>query len=106
VNFQEFKNIFSKENYEQLTEALNVGLRRLTFKENFSGQVIDDIEMLPNSTRQIPHKLKVTPKYKIILKQAGVGTITDDVENWGPKFISISNSSIDTVRISILITRG
>ena len=106
MNFQEFSTSFDEDSFNSLTEALNTGLKRLDFTNNMSGQIAENITIGAGLEVEIPHSLKVTPKYRIILKQQGNGVITDGSENWTSRFIYLKNEGAVDVIISVFLARG
>jgi len=90
------KNIYN----ELLTFA-----RSISLGDNMSGQIINDIQMIAGQTIDISHNLKVTPKYRIILRQRTNGIIADGDKPWTDKAIYLKNTGLSDDTISILIMR-
>ena len=76
---------------------------------SFGGQTIEDIEIPVGISFEIPHSLKVTPKYRIILKQSSPVVISDGDKTWDDKNIYVRadyiGPAVNTVVVSILILR-
>lgn len=85
---------------ETITE-LNFILRSLTMA-NIDGE-IKTITIPASSTLQVPHKLGVVPKYKILLKQIG-GDLIRDVE-FTTNYIELQNLGGTPAEITIIIVK-
>ena len=74
--------------------------------KNLGGQVIGPITLPINTEVEVPHSLKVTPRYRIILRQQGGLTITDGDSQWDDKKIFLkavgSGYTEDTITILLL----
>lgn len=92
---------FSEGNYAELITLLNLILNQLGL-DNFAGQTIRDIDIPPDTTLTIPHNLRTTPRWRIILKQEGNGLITDGV--YGLETVQLkNNSTTERVMVSIFL---
>lgn len=80
---------------------INFILRNLTLS-NLDGEVVTSI--IPASgTVKIPHKLRILPKYRILLKQTGGGVITD--VNFTETYIELSNSGGSDASVILFIVK-
>lgn len=82
------KNVDRTENPEiaEIADEFNRELNNLSTK-SFGGQTIVNIELPVGQEVEIPHSLKVTPKYRIILRQSANAVITDGDTAWDDKKI-------------------
>lgn len=69
-----------------VADEFNRELNNLSTK-SFGGQTIANITLKVGEEVEIPHSLKVTPKYRIILRQSADVTITDGDTAWDDKKI-------------------
>lgn len=84
-----------------LAKLLEVGLRNLTFKDNFNSNVIE-VELPPTSEIIVPHTLKKVPSYYIIGRKSNQGDIIDGT-TWNDKNISLTNLSGNTIKITLIV---
>lgn len=99
------RNVARSKNPEiaSIADELNRETNNLS-TASFGGQVIDDLVLTAGVEVDISHNLKITPKYRIILRGAEQAIISDGPTPWdGQKIFLISN--VDTV-ISLLILRS
>lgn len=102
--FKNFSRKFVEKSWVELVNDLAVGLKSLSFVENFSCQRIDGIRFEPGQEVQIPHNLKVLPSDRIITRQQGEAIIFDGANAWTADSIYLRNpSATETVTISIII---
>ncbi len=82
------RNVDRTENPElaEVADEFNREMNNISTK-SFGGQTIIDIELPVGVEVEIPHSLKVTPKYRIILRQSDNLTITDGDTAWDEKKI-------------------
>lgn len=86
-NSPSFSREFSEESFANMADALNTLMGTLLIGENFGGQVVENIELPVGEEVRISHNLKITPKYRIILRQKGELIITDGDSQWTDKYI-------------------
>lgn len=86
----------------QTINELNFIISRLAIS-NFDGEIAS-ASIPANSTAEIPHKLGVIPKYKILLKQIGGGSSIEDV-SFGKSSIILKNNGASTAEVTILIAK-
>lgn len=96
---------YSVDRPEEMVNSLNTILDNgLLLGSNLGGQIIENIELIAGQNVAISHNLKITPKYRIILRQDTSSIISDGVLEWTDKKIYL-NASADT-KITILLMRG
>lgn len=106
MNKSEYKREFDEDSYGEMVDSLNTVLGRgLLLGSNFNGQIIENIT-LPNGVEvAISHNLKVTPKYRIILRQKGNAVINDGDTEWNDKTVYLKSSPADSI-VTIILIRG
>lgn len=104
MRFNNFDPTFSEESFSDMANSLNTLLRRIG-TDNISGEIAT-VEIPAGIELAIPHNLKVTPKYRIILRNTGEFNIGDGDTPWTDKTIYLKNSGASTATLSILILRG
>ena len=105
-NKHEYEREFSNESYGKTIDSLNTILGNgLLLESNFSGQIIENINLPSGVEVGISHNLKITPKYRIILRQVGNSVIVDGDSSWNDKTIYLKAASADSV-ITIILMRG
>lgn len=96
-NRPEYEREFSEESYGETIDSLNTVLGNgLLLGSNLGGQIIENITLPVGENVAISHNLKMTPKYRIILRQIGGLVITDGDLEWDDKKIylkAVSTSS-------------
>lgn len=105
---KDFSRDFDAKNFGDMVDFINsIFQNGITLEDNLSGQIIEDI-YLPSSGAEIsiPHRLKVVPKYRIILRQSNGAIIADGSTAWDDRKIYLrATNSIDST-ISVLLLRG
>lgn len=96
---------FNEKNFSDLVGQLNVFMTSIGL-ENMNGQVINNINIPASTSIDIPHSLKTTPKYRIILRQINGGTIVDGDTQWSDTLISLKNTGATDTIISVFVMRG
>jgi hypothetical protein len=95
---------FNLKDPKQMVDWLNSLLQRgLTLANNFSGEIIE-VTLSAGAEKQIPHRLKAVPKYRIILRQNAGVVIYDGSETWNQNYITLVSSA--DVTATILLMRG
>lgn len=100
---------FSDKSYGEMVDSLNTLFQGgIEFGANLSGQIIKDIELPVNESVDIPHNLKITPKYMIILRsRGGCYNVVDGDSKWTDRRISLKSiGGSGTQTITILLMRG
>jgi len=90
---------------ENVAEEMNSFVRNVSLGDNMSGQIVSDIFLPAGSTVEVPHNLKVTPKYRIILRQRSSGIISDGDKAWTDRAIYLKNNGLLDDTVTILIMR-
>jgi hypothetical protein len=102
VNLDKF---FSEENYGKLIDRLNTVMSNLTMAN--LGAEIRTVTIPAASTISLNHNLKVTPKYKIILRHIGPQELDDSSTPWTDSAIYLRNRDATTeITATIAILRG
>jgi len=96
VKFGEFIREFTEGSYVKLVDILNTGLSNLTIDENMSGEVIEVTLPADGTEIEIPHNLKITPKYRIIVRQSGKGLVIDGLAEWTERYIYLKLATLST----------
>lgn len=94
-------NIGRLRDLANVTRILDIGLRSLTFLENFNSEKVT-ITLKPLEEKIIPHSLKVSPSYYIIVRKQNVGEVIDG-STWDASKISLKNTSSNNITLTILI---
>ncbi len=108
-NIIELKEIReTPENLEELVQywnesivELNFILRSLTIS-NLDGE-LKTVTINAGETLKVNHRLKLIPKYKIILKQQGGGVILDG--DFTRNYIELNNTGSDMATVTVLIVK-
>ena len=96
---------FSEWNYSRMANMINTFVRSIGL-ENMNGQVIENITIPAGQSARIGHSLKMTPKYRIILRQNGGGAIIDGDDTWTDKYISLKNDGGTDAILSVFLIRS
>lgn len=91
-----------KEAVNQAIVELNYILRSLTLI-NLDGDIAS-ATIPAGATVRIPHRLNIIPKYRIILKQVGGGTIVDG--EYTNKNIELTNTGATEAVVSVIIVKN
>ena len=87
-----------------LTRELAVGLRDLTFSDNFAGTETE-VTIAATSEAQIRHNLNKIPTRYIILSQTGNGLVTKGTTEWDSNFAYLYNNGATSVTIKVKILK-
>jgi len=108
TNKTSYDRIFSDNSFGEMVDSLNTVLLDIR-TSNFGGQVID-IELPINGGEvRIAHSLKMTPKYRIILRSQKSIIIDDGDSVWTDKYIYLrakSATDTGTTAISFILLKG
>ena len=88
-----------------MAEELMTALRNISLGDNMSGQIVKDIFIPAGASVEVSHNLKMTPEYRIILRQRSSGIISDGDKPWTDKAIYLKNNGLLDDTITILIMR-
>lgn len=97
---------FVADSFSKNMVELNTILRNLSLGDNFGAQILEEQTLTNGQEVSLPHSLKSTPKYRIIVRQRGNGLITDGSQLWTDTQIFLKNNGPDTVTFSVAILRG
>lgn len=96
---------FSEKGFSELVNLFNVFSTSIGL-ENMKGQVIENITIPATTSIDVPHSLKVIPKYRIILRQIGDGSIVDGDNAWSDTLVSLRNTGSSSVIVSFFLIRN
>lgn len=88
-----------------LIRGLTVGLKRLSFEDNFESFKIENVEIPANSEIAIGNKLTYIPSKYIITSQTGNGLITKGTTSWTTSALYVKNNGAETVKVNISFLR-
>lgn len=91
--------------YNEMTDKMNKLISNMSLKENFDGQIIENLVFAAGETKVIPHKLGIPPKYRIILRQEGNGVLSDTPSSWNQYQIKMINNGAVQVTATIILLR-
>ena len=80
---------------DNVSEEMMSVLRSLSLDDNMSGQVVK-VKMPINETVEIPHNLKVVPRYRIILRMEGAAVLVNGNKEWTDKAIYLKAVGVPT----------
>lgn len=91
---------FGDKHYNRLVDEVDTIFdNNVTLSENMSMD-IKSVSIGIGATVVVTHGLKVTPKYRMILRQTGNGVITD-AGTWDSTKIFLKNNGAETVKLTI-----
>ena len=88
-----------------LIRKLTVGLKKLSFTENFDSVDVEDIEIASGSEVTVRNKLTYIPTKYIITSQTGNGLITKGDTPWTRSALYFKNNGTEKVTISVTFMR-
>jgi hypothetical protein len=103
-----FGRNFTAKNFSDTVDFLNTLFTNgLTLENNFGAQILEVTLPASGVEVAIAHRLKVVPKYRIILRQDDQGTIMDGFSQWTDKtiYLRAANLSID-VNITLMLIKA
>lgn len=89
----------------ELIDEHNLISRNLSFKSNFSGQIIENIAFAAGETKTIPHSLGIKPKHRIVLNLEGNGVISDIPSGWNNFSIQLKNNGAVAITVTVMLVR-
>jgi hypothetical protein len=105
VRVRSFLKEFTEEAYRTLVEELETVFENLTFDGNFKSD-FRQITIGAGQEVNVPHRLKVVPKYRIIVRQSDADAlITDGASPWTDSYITLKNQGASETTITVLILR-
>lgn len=87
-----------------LTRQLAVGLRDLSFADNFVNSK-HEITIAATTEARIRHGLNITPTQYIITSQSGNGLITKGTTAWDSNFAYLYNNGATSVTLTVYILK-
>lgn len=95
----------SEDNFLTLVNQLNTFMTSVGV-ENMNGQIIENVLIPASASIDISHNLKVAPKYRIILRQIGGGSIIDGDSDWTDSRISLKNTGASDSIVTVFLIRS
>lgn len=89
----------------ELIDEFNFLSKHMSFNNNFSGQIIDNIEFASGETKTIAHNLGIKPKHRLVLNQVGNGVISDIPSGWNNFSIQLKNNGAVAITATIMLVR-
>lgn len=88
-----------------------VGLRRLTFVDNFQSFQVTDLFIVSGTEAKIPNGFQgivpnAIPTQRIIVRQLGNSVVTDGPTPWDANFVYLSNAGPVNVMITVIFYIG
>lgn len=104
MKIQALSEIFDQRSFSTMARLLNVFTTNIGLN-NMGGELQDNITIPAGTSIRIPHRLKLTPKYRIITRQTNGGAIIDGDDSWTDSYISLKNTGGTEAIISVLILK-
>ena len=101
MKIKRFIKKFTEDSYLTMLDELHLILDNLGL-DNLNGQIVT-LTIPSGSEVAINHRLKRTPKYRIILKKSAEGEIIDGAKEWTSNLIYLKNSGLTSNTITVLI---
>lgn len=86
-------------------EDIKTVLQNLDFESNFTSEIKTVTDIPANAEFSVPHGLKKTPNFRIILRQTDGGHITDGTTQWNETNIYLKNNGALIRELKVLILR-
>jgi carbon monoxide dehydrogenase subunit G len=83
---------------------LFAGLERLTFEDNFNSFTVQ-VKIKSGEEITIDNKLQVAPTKRIIVRQDGLGIITDGRKPWNNEQVSLRNHGPNDTTVTLVFLR-
>ena len=84
---------------------LDVGLRRLSFDDNFESFKAESLEIAAGAEARIVNQFNLIPSGFLVLRQSGGGLITDGPTAWSTDFVYLTNTGGTTATITAVFLR-
>ena len=84
-----------------LTRQLAVGLRDLSFTDNFTSFEVE-LEIPATTELRVRNLLSIEPTRYIIVSQTGNGLITKGTTDWDDNFLYLYNNGAVTITIKVI----
>ena len=106
MRLRPIKNVLNAENFKSLINELYSMFSSLTLDDNFSSDIVS-VTIPANTEKRIMHRLKVVPKYRIILNCTGTNDIIDGDSTWTDTEIYLKNINATLQsNVTVMILRG
>lgn len=92
----------SRKDLGGVADEINRELNRFSLGNRQGCTVVEGIELKTGVDTPVPHNLKITPKYMIILRQSSSGVVFDGTSPWTDKTIYLEATTNLTVTILIV----
>ena len=103
VGLQKAVKSVTSDIFNNLIDFVQVGFSQISLSHNFSAE-IKEVVIPAGVDLEIPHSLRLTPKYRIILRQRGNAVITDETL-WTDKKIYLKNNGAVEVTLTVMIVK-
>lgn len=97
-------NLERIEDIINLTRQLAVGLRDLTFSDNFRG-FEQEVTISATSEARVRNTLNFIPSRYIIVSQTGNGVVTKGTTEWSDDFLYLYNNGAVSVTVTVQFFR-
>lgn len=97
-------NIERIKDITNLARELAVGLRDLTFGNNFASSE-HVVEIAATSEQRVRHSLQTIPTRYIIVSQTGAGQVTKGTTGWDGNFAYFYNNGGSATTITVIILK-
>lgn len=91
--------------HNDLIDHFNFLSKKISFKDNFDGQIIENVKFPAGAEVVIPHKLGIKPKHRLILNQVGNGVLSDIPSDWNQFSIKIKNNGAVDIIATIFVIK-
>lgn len=93
-------------NEDEVMDRMNELLRDgFSLESDIKGEILT-VLLAPNETKIMPHGLRTTPLYRLILRQTGNGVVTDVDVAWTEQTVGFKNESANSLVLKIKIFPG
>lgn len=93
------------EAFNDLADKFNFLIKHISLRENFDGQIIENIVFDAGEEKTIHHKLGISPRYRLVLRQEGNGVLSDIPSGWNKFKIKIKNNGAVKVKATVLLVK-
>ncbi len=94
----------AKSHLNDLIDAVNNRGKLLGITKDTDSDLIEGVTIAASATEKIRHRLRVVPKYRIILRQSGGGAIIDG-SGWDANYVYLTNTGASTATITLLLLK-
>jgi hypothetical protein len=90
-----FEREMNEKGFGDMVDFLNSLFQNgISLNNNLSGQILEFEIPADGSEIQVPHKLGVVPKYRIVLRQDANAILIDGEETWTDKFVTFKSADL------------